>query len=88
MQFYGMSLREVEGLTAEEDEMLWQAITVIEARDALLRLKIASFPHMKRAHQEKIHRELHKAAYPWNYEAKREITFEQLAAILNGRGKV
>lgn len=86
MHFYpGMSLREIESLSADVEEMLWQAITVIEAQQALVSLQIASYPHMKKSSQERVHREFNRLAYQWNRGEKRTITVEQMAALINGR---
>ena len=46
-------------------DALWVSIDVIEARDALLQMKIGDYvKHMKRQDRSKLHRELYKKAFP------------------------
>ena len=60
MRFYGMSLKEIGELTNEENEMLWQAVTQIEAQETLVSMKVVSFPNMKKEDIEKTHRSIHR----------------------------
>lgn len=40
------------------------AIDVLESQEVLFAFKAADFPHLKRKDREKIHREIHKKAFP------------------------
>lgn len=82
MRFYRVTLEEIDGWLAEDEEMLWQAITVLEAQEMLMGVKVSSYPYLKEADQDKVHRSLHKLAYP-DVE-KRSITAEEMARLLNG----
>jgi len=42
----------------------WRAITVIEAQDLLLQMRIADWPNMKKHDRSKFHRSIHRSAYP------------------------
>lgn len=64
--------------------MLWQAITVIEAQETLVRLQVASYAHMKPDDQRKLHRSLHEMAYPAIYRNPVTLTAEQMAKLLHG----
>lgn len=84
MRFYGMSLAEVDGLTNEANEMLWQAVTIVEAQETLVNMKVSSFPHMKKEDIDKTHRSIHRLAFPAIYEKPVEITPEHFARMING----
>lgn len=64
MRFYGMSLQHYRALTARDAEGLWQAITVIEAREQLVQYKAADWPSLKKTERSKQHKELHRNAFP------------------------
>lgn len=84
MRFYGLGLGEVRNMDSEDEEMLWQAITVIEAQDALVQIKNNSFHRMKRNEQERYHRRLHRKAYPDDYAEPVTVTPQSIARIVNG----
>ena len=66
----------------------WLAITMIEAQNCLVQLRVSSNPWMKPADQRKIHKELHRQAYP-GFEttevSSTEDMAKKLAGALNGR---
>lgn len=83
MRFFRMSLREVQDLDGAEFDLLWQAITPLEAQETLLGFRIALFPHLKNP-QSKFDEKL-REAYPSDvYSDKKEyISPEQLAEMLH-----
>lgn len=80
MQFYGSSYQDTVNLPAHVFEKLWQAITVIEARDTLRLLKIADWPNLKSGDREKYFSEIKRQALL--SKAKRMPTNEELARKL------
>jgi hypothetical protein len=74
----------VESLTNEQNEMLWQSITVIEAQEALVGMKLVAFPHMKKEQADQTHRSLHRLAFPDVYSKPVEISAESMARLING----
>lgn len=70
-------------MEAERVDKYWRAITAIEAREALLQLKIAEYPDLKSGAKEKLRRRLLKDAYP---NQKSYTTFEDLQQRLTTRG--
>ena len=66
----------------------WQAITIIEAQEILIQLRIADYPDMKPESRKKTHREFHRMAYPRTHDSSEVMTTEQLArkisAAING----
>jgi hypothetical protein len=71
-------------LTAEAEEMLWQAITEIEAQEVLVAIQVSAYPDLPKTDKERVHRAFHKQAYPHTHEARTSISIEQLAAVING----
>ena len=67
----------------ENVELLWQAITRIEAEQVLLKMKLADYPNMKQPARENFHRRMYIKAYPESQEAK-PISFQELNGMLNG----
>ena len=84
MRFYGLGLDEAWNLECEAAEMLWKAITVIEAQDALTQVQIVSYPESTKQSQDNFHRSMHKMAFPDIYEKPVVITADQMASLLNG----
>ncbi len=66
----------------DTQESLWLAITQIEAQDVLINLTIAQYPWLKKEQQKKIHREMHRKAYPKTHERVENLTTRQLAERL------
>lgn len=71
-------------MSAEAEEMMWQALTIIEAQETLIEFQVSSFPHAKQSEKEKIHRAVHKLAYPSIYNKPVVLTAEAMAALING----
>ncbi len=55
---------------------------MIEAQEMLKAMQIADFPHTQKSKREKIHRDLHKKAYPKTYS--KPVSTEDLARIIFG----
>jgi ribulose-5-phosphate 4-epimerase/fuculose-1-phosphate aldolase len=66
----------------------WMAVTVIEAQEVLIKLRIADYPNMKKDDRSKTHRHFHKMAYPRTHENPKKLTTkelgERLKVALNG----
>lgn len=52
--------------------MYWQAIDVLESQETLVAINVSSYPTAKKEFRDKLHRKLHKMAYPntWNKAVK------------------
>lgn len=72
----------MEALSAEEFNAYFQAIDILESQEMLRALTVSDFPDMKKINREKLHRQLHKRAYP--YQKKVAITVEDLKRMLGG----
>jgi uncharacterized membrane protein len=72
----------------EDFEVLWQAITRIEAQNTLVELSVQDWSHLKKEQRQKLHKQLHKQAYPELYEKKKPQStkdiFNMLAGAMNG----
>lgn len=62
----------------------FEAIDILSAREKLVELNVSAYPHSTKNGRSKIHKELHKLAYPKLSESK-QITTEDLAKILGGQ---
>jgi hypothetical protein len=69
----------------ETAEIALQAADQLEAQESLLSISIGSFADLKKEDRTKMHREIHKRAFPKVHESKRAISGQELAVILNGR---
>ena len=59
--------------------MYWQAMTVIDAQDMIMKMRIQDWPHMKQEKRSEYHRQLFRLAYPATEE--QTISFDQLAKM-------
>lgn len=68
--------------------MLWQSITRIESQNTLLQFTVQDWSHMRKDQRNKVHRQLHKQAYPEVYESKKPKStkdiFEMLSGVVSG----
>lgn len=71
-------------MSAEAEEMMWKAITVIEAQETLIGFQVSAYPQMKKSAQEQLHKSLHRMAFPEVYEKPITLTAEGLARLING----
>lgn len=69
-------------------EMFWQAITIIEAQELLVKMRLMDYPNMKPSARSEWHRDMHRLAYPRTWEASETLSTEQVAdrlrAVING----
>lgn len=65
-------------MSSERYEQFWLAIDVIEARQLLLDLGTADFPHLEPGPRQRHHRNLHKIAYPDFNTNKEAVTPAQI----------
>jgi hypothetical protein len=63
----------------------WQAITVIEARNALVNLNIAMMPHVEDKTRSKFFKELEKQAYPVRKSEGKKLSNKELVELLSKR---
>lgn len=66
-----------------EQESFWQAITVIEAQDALVQMDIANYPWIKGDEREKVHKRYHKMAYPKTHDKNEPMSTAEAVKKLN-----
>lgn len=71
-------------MSVEAEEMLWKAITQIEAQETLVAIQVSAYPELPKKEKEKLHRTLHRNAYPDAHEARHSLTLEQVMEIVNG----
>lgn len=56
---------------------------MIRAREMLEEITVSSYPQTKPDFQKKKHREIHKQAFPANWDGeKKPMTLEQLAKVI------
>jgi hypothetical protein len=75
-------------MDAERLEEYWQAITIIEAQEVLVQLRVMDFPNMKQEARRKTHKEFHALAYPRTHDTSQRLSTEQLAARIKGALRV
>jgi hypothetical protein len=62
----------------------YEAITVIEAQEALMSMKLADYPRAKPESRKQFHRETRKLAYPPGFQ--REMEFDEFIEVMQ-RGR-
>lgn len=68
-----------------EDACKWlNAIEVLESQETLANFKSNDWPHLKRNDREKMHRQLHKMAYPSEWSNTKALSLEEAAKRLSG----
>lgn len=68
--------------------MFYNAITQIEAQEALLAMSIAEFPHLtKQDERKKRHKSMHKMAFPETHTKRAPLSIENMAGFLNVNSK-
>lgn len=85
-----MSLKEYRALSMTDSEGLWQAITVIEAREELIRLNAMDWPNAKKESRNKRHRELKMQGYPPHLNQDvggKQVSTAEFAAFIASGGK-
>jgi hypothetical protein len=82
--FYGWSQDQLFALDVDECESYWQSITVIEAQQALLNITTQNWSNISKKEREKIHRNLHKKAYPKTFVENKQAIPDDLKRALSG----
>jgi hypothetical protein len=85
MRVYSIQPSEMEFISSEDVEMLFQCVPMIEAKEALVGIKIAEYPNLKPEARRKMFKDLKKLAYPSIIKKEaRAITMADLASMLKG----
>lgn len=63
----------------------YKAMEMLSAQERLMELSTQDWPNLKKSQREKLHRQLHRAAYPSTYS--KPVTPQELAKIL-GAGRI
>lgn len=80
-RFYGWTPDEVYDLDVQQMSDFVLGMEQIECQEALLDIKIVSYPYTKKDSQSSFHRKLHNKAYP---QEQKPMTMERLAEMLSG----
>lgn len=66
----------------------FNAITQIEAQEALLAMSIAEFPHLnKKEERKKRHKSMHQMAFPTKHSKQRSLSIDNFAGFLNNNSQ-
>jgi hypothetical protein len=71
-------------MSACKINIYWQALTIIDAREAMLKVRIASYTKMKDSERSKFYNSLFRLAHP-NQE-KRALRSEDFIGALKAKG--
>lgn len=71
----------VDNLEVDTASVYLEGLRRLEAQEALLAIKVASYPYMKKDEKTKTHKDLYKLAYP---KEKRKLSLDDLEAMLRG----
>lgn len=63
--------------------MLWQAINPLEARDLLMQMRVADYPHNEQSTRRKVHEAAKDEAYP--FSEPKAMSWEELGAMMHRR---
>jgi hypothetical protein len=63
-------------------DVMWEAITIIEAQDQLALLSALDWPNMKKQKRQELHRDLHRKAYPSSLREKNYVSIDDLKKIV------
>lgn len=58
-------------------ESYWQAMTVIDAQRLLREYSVADYPNVKLGTKRKLHRQVHKMAYPATWDRGARVSLDQ-----------
>lgn len=85
MRFYSIQPTEMECLDHDFANRLYQCVDILQAREALIGIKIAEYPYLKKEGQSRVFKDLKKRAYPSIIKKEaRAITMADLANMLKG----
>lgn len=73
-------------LDVEAFEMYWQAITILEARESLVDMTISDHPYLSKDKRSKLHRDMHKQAFPVVHDPNKDYSTYDFAKFLGGLG--
>ena len=83
MRFYpGYTLKALSELPKRTLDVMWEAITIIEAQDQLSLLSALDWPNMKKQKRQEVHRDLFRKAYPSSLREKNFVSIEDLKQIV------
>lgn len=83
MRFYSIQPSEIDEMTGEEIKLLVECIPILEAREALVGIKIAEYPHLTERGKSKTFKDLKKQANPSILKPEaRAISMAELAKLL------
>lgn len=74
-----------EQMDVDQTQTYFQAMETLAAQERLLELGSHDWPNVKRSSRDRIHRDLHKSAFPKTYE--NPVTPDELAKLL-GAGRI
>lgn len=84
-RFYGWTPDVIRQMKAEDFDVACRMIPEIRSAELLDEIAVSSYPNMKKSSQEKMHRNIHRTAYPTT-ESSIERTTKDLALLLSGGG--
>lgn len=85
-RFYGWTLSEVRSMSADDFEASSKVMLRLEAREQLLAINAATYPHAKKGWQDKYHKMVHKSAMPPKSESVGDSMSTEDLARLMGKG--
>ncbi len=72
-------------LKSSDFNMYWQAIDVLESQEALIAINISSYPTAKKEFRDKLHKRLHKMAYPGTWNKPVKVDQARFLEMLSGK---
>lgn len=83
MRFYpAYNLKELAELPKRTLDVMWEAITIIEAQDQLALLSALDWPNLKKNKRQEMHREVYRKAYPSTLREKNYVSVDDLKSIV------
>lgn len=83
--FYSWEHEYICNLPASVFIEYYESITVIEARDNLVKMSITDYPQMKTDGRKRLHKQMYKLANPKHL--REEMSFEDFARTMSGKRK-
>jgi hypothetical protein len=84
-RFYGWTNNEIESLDCVDFAAYLEAITVLEAQEILLQMRIQDHPHQDESARRSFHRDVWRKAYPNQETVSSEKAADILRTVFNGR---
>lgn len=83
--FYGWTHEEINRLAYKTAKEYYEAITVIEAQDNLVKMNITDYPSMGKSGRKSFYRQMRKKAYPEGFNRQMSIEdFAKKIGVKNG----